>query len=102
MAFVAKRADGEDVPIPMDETVAELRKALPKDHPLVAKVARCFEVGRDVIETWIEEEEREGRPDPYPTLDALVLKLDDWRAGIRDWDEVEQELDEARRVADWA
>lgn len=102
MAFVAKCADGEDVPIPMDETLAELRKVLPKDHPMVAKIDRCFEVARGVIEDYSDEDAGEPRPDPFPALDALILKLDDWRSGIRDWDEVEPHLDEARRLADWA
>lgn len=100
--FVARTAEQDDVEIPMDETIGALRKALPKDHPVIAQVERCFKLACEVIEDWDAEEEGEPRPDPFPALNDLVRFTDDWRAGIRDWDEVEPHLDEARRVADWA
>lgn len=102
MAFVAVDPHDGEVPIPMDEARAALKKALPQDHPVIAQVQRCFELARGIITDHMEETARTSdRPDFESIVDELVPLLSDWRRGIRDWDEVQPAFERAAKAADW-
>lgn len=101
MSFIAKDPHGGEVPIPMDETMGALQRALPKDHPLVGEVKRCFEHARGVIEDHMEHSPDPDAPNTADVLDRLTRQLVDWRSGIRDWDEVEPELAAAQKAVEW-
>jgi hypothetical protein len=103
MAFLA-RYPGQDAgsgdSIQYDEVLLKLAKRLPNDDPMVAQVKQLFNQSRDVIEAWLEEDEREGKArGNQGQLADLVAALDDWVCGIRDWSEVEQRLEDVRGIA---
>jgi hypothetical protein len=95
--FVATNHLGVSASIPMDETMAELRRALPAEHPVIAAVEGVFEEARGEIEAWMEFWTAD-RHDDLKFVDGarelvvLVDAIDDWRRGIKAWSEVEDVL----------
>lgn len=55
----------------------ELKRVLPPDHPFI----KTFE---------------QQVKDPTDTLQSLIEVVDDWKRGIRDWNEVERKLDDVK------
>lgn len=103
MAQTFTALDGDEIALSMDETIEKLRKALPKDHPVVKEVAEIFEVSGANLEELSEAIHgeigiRNGAMASFieEDHDAFVNILEDWRRGIRDWDEVEQALKDVR------
>lgn len=81
----------------MQELRKELETILPKDHPFLKKL-NYIPTGADGEEL-IEEVEILGDPDHMNELLArLIWMIDDWKRGIRDWSEVENELVYAREA----
>ncbi len=81
----------------MQELKKELETILPKDHPFLKKLNH-IPTGADG-ENLIEEVEILGDPDHMTeVLARLIWMIDDWKRGIRDWSEVENELVYAREA----
>ncbi len=78
-----------------EELQIELKRVLPVQHPFI----RCFEEHVGLIGEHQANEAAKALHDEYveqvdheQILNRLVRTLEDWRRGIRDWDEVESEL----------
>lgn len=63
-----------------------LKRILPKDHPFLKKL--------DYIPTGADDEPNHMNE----ILNGVIDVIDDWKRGIRDWDEVENELVLAREA----
>jgi hypothetical protein len=66
-----------------DELVQELERVLPKAHPIFDKLDQPLKRATDV-------------KDLVDTVDSVFGIVEDWSRGIRDWQEVEDVLDQAR------
>lgn len=76
----------------------DLEKILPQGHPFFESFDRAT---TPVMEITKEEEAGpdDGSTDYLNLVDEVVTiihVIDDWKRGIRDWDEVERALDEVR------
>jgi hypothetical protein len=90
---------GDEVAIPFDETLAALKRSLPGDFPVVKAVVECFETAGEHLGQLSEALRL--LPDEQGDEDALVnliWTIEDWKRGIRDWEEVEEKLKDVRRA----
>ncbi len=68
----------------------ELESLLPKNHPFLEKLTSDHDTVDTVDPEAIDNE----------ILVRLITMIDDWKRGIRDWAEVENELIYAREARD--
>lgn len=76
----------------MDELRKELEAILPKGHPFLMK----FSDNRDLVDSYVDGLLKSDTEHEDVVLARLVDAIDDWKRGVRDWVEVEAELEAAR------
>lgn len=64
----------------------ELVRLLPDGHPFVNKFDKYLKGEGEVIPNW------------FGAFEGLVESIDDWKRGIRDWEEVEPHLADSREA----
>lgn len=70
----------------------ELESLLPKNHPFLEKLTS----DHDTVDP--ESIDNESLSYEIEILGRLIAMIDDWKRGIRDWAEVENELIYAREI----
>lgn len=90
---------GDEVIIPFDETMARLMRAFPADHPLVKDIAKCFETAGAHLQALSDVVHLpNGDAVDDDVVVSLIWALEDWKRGVRDWEEVEEKIKDVKRV----
>lgn len=83
----------------MNDLRRDLERILPENHPFFEKFDRAMTPAEPAEPE--EKGEADGSTDYLNLVEqvvGVVYAIDDWKRGIRDWDEVETKLNEVREV----